>query len=502
MVSSSPPPLMDEDENYGNDDDYGGFTSGPSVNAGGNKYGNLGDLTTVLKDTDKNTPTSEDITHDPAAHEDWADFAEFDAAATTHSSDTNVTNDHPADNDCTSGTTDSGQLADSKIYSKPTKLNLVNSPVCGTEPTVVASNISSNNGDNRNAEPTQLPSSESLSSVDLQIQASHAYKTHKPDSQDNTSQGSMTDSGMCSDISPVPKFDEYPDFVEQRQDSDFHVDLDSKRRTSSKECSPSLGEQQQIKDTDSGQGIELNDIPSQHTFSASLGEDKELDLDISPNEETLVTDSISDLKLPEHLSDSDSDPEIVPSEEPAPLDLKLPAFTGDEESSGSDFDDFIVTPHFSSPPNISDIVSSECPSTHQPDNIGTDNHSENAKDMNDTSESSGADYPEYSECTITDDTSTVINTENDDFGQFADFSSKDTAGSLDQAGQSDNDWAAFSGPSTSAEVTESNSGDWASFHDTATPHISAEDEDDDFGDFESDNKTHSQTFTSVKEVCF
>ena len=44
----------------------------------------------------------------------------------------------------------------------------------------------------------------------------HEPKFPKPDTQDNTSQDSVTDSGLCSDISPVPKFEEYPDFGDNK----------------------------------------------------------------------------------------------------------------------------------------------------------------------------------------------------------------------------------------------------------------------------------------------
>ena len=45
-------------------------------------------------------------------------------------------------------------------------------------------------------------------------------KVHKVDTQDNTSQESVTDSGLCSDISPVPKSEEYSDFVECKPDAE------------------------------------------------------------------------------------------------------------------------------------------------------------------------------------------------------------------------------------------------------------------------------------------
>ena len=45
---------------------------------------------------------------------------------------------------------------------------------------------------------------------------SHEAKLSRPDTQDNTSQDSVTDSGLCSDISPVPKFEEYPDFGDNK----------------------------------------------------------------------------------------------------------------------------------------------------------------------------------------------------------------------------------------------------------------------------------------------
>ena len=85
---------------------------------------------------------------------------------------------------------------------------------------------------------------ESPLSEDCAEKAKSNNRPQKPDSQDNTSQGSMTDSGLCSDISPVPKFEDYAEFAEPRTSSGDTTELPegSAEVTSGSWQSPGPGE--------------------------------------------------------------------------------------------------------------------------------------------------------------------------------------------------------------------------------------------------------------------
>ena len=102
------------------------------------------------------------------------------------------------------------------VMEKPTNLELSNTCTDTSQCNKEQLPPEDGNGD------TDLPDIEDVQHENVPIESPLSEECHvkqhhqslppKPDSQDNTSQGSMTDSGLCSDISPVPKCDEIPRF--------------------------------------------------------------------------------------------------------------------------------------------------------------------------------------------------------------------------------------------------------------------------------------------------
>ena len=395
----------------------------------------------------------------------------------------------------------------------------------------------------RSLEPKNSVPSESLSSDDALCRA---QTTVKSDSQDNTSQGSITDSGLSSDISPGPKQEDFAEFppvsgkdrkANDTSDSNKNqTDADTLKSNSSDESSnQSEGvdgncadsdpqplnlrplsftgdDSDTFQDDDSGTFGQFSDFAKPGTY-----EDSESDTKLSDQFQGDSDSQRDDSEFEEFKKSADSE-----STTPSDCD-KTRGAAGDEsavpsgeiaEEDSSDFQECLSAQAEDDGSKPANVTSPE---------TGYEGASQPGGDASDntvpyqSTDSTGEEASNSANAGILPNDCTKIPDDEDD---FVDFKTSGEAGSVAAAEDgfasfkaSDNDkagdggWAAFG----SSEPDKDNDGedDWAAFSDAKGTEAGPEngvattldgaEEEDEFGDFgdHTTNLTSSTTTTTT-----
>ncbi len=264
MLSATPPPLDDEalsfekpDNNWANDD-FCGFQEAGTNNSNGDDefmdfadpvssgfqpvncagHGSASPTTTHRPTAEKTTPNGEEFAKNDslnaassgACYNEGAicdnndELGNFQQVGSSKSSEVNHSHLSSAGSNTTAADLDSSSSSvNTKHFSSVQKSK---PPNVRQGDSVISPRTSSSDGGSFETQEKEICPPDDLKPLNS--------KCHKSDAQDNTSQDSVTDSGLCSDISPVPKFDEYPDFGDAKGSHDsedmgvFHSDNESK----------------------------------------------------------------------------------------------------------------------------------------------------------------------------------------------------------------------------------------------------------------------------------
>ncbi|XP_064621806.1 protein starmaker-like isoform X3 [Lineus longissimus] len=245
MLSSSPPPLDDSQSfndgwpqhNDDDDDDFGGFTSAGTKSEESTNFANFNSEcpAEVQKVKDLNS-------HDHDNANDFGGFADFKSGKDSEPGWANFSSAH---SDTSPNTDSQSGFAD------------LSSPA-SSGPPVLSPRLNDNEEDDEFADFEQGPTKREIlenkldsdtpkrpNSVHFQrsektdtpsgteTPGSERYPGFKKSSIDNTSQDSIIDSGLSSDISPLPKSEDYPDFSEDNKSNDLDCDFAENKSVSS-----------------------------------------------------------------------------------------------------------------------------------------------------------------------------------------------------------------------------------------------------------------------------
>ena len=350
MVSSSPPPLDDGpsfDDDWDDDDDFGTFASAmPSAaaaastattNAGNSELkttvtaasdeGNTASQTplNLFKGVDKGLDNAPNISENQptTTSDDWATFTPIEG------------HNDPKIKDDLDEFTDFADFSSSQKLNGGLELGVEESLTNSESSHAEKHSPTSLSVDSREGSLQRGSESESIQSPlsPQSIEGSPAVEQRafvlqgqrsitKGDNQDTTSQDSITDSGMCSDVSPIPKSDaEFPDFGDNKSNDldgdfgDFQSDGESKCVLANSLASPARVDPEVTQEPEDEEFADFSAAPTELTNSSSSLTET-LANTFLPGSQTLAkADSSSSLKDSEDAGSSQrtSDHQLRPN---------------------------------------------------------------------------------------------------------------------------------------------------------------------------------------------
>ena len=289
------------------------------------------------------------------------------------------------------------------------------------------------------------------------------------DTQDNTSQESITDSGMCSDISPVPKFEDYPEFEEYKNNNneDQSAQIASEIPESDNQSAQVASESPKSDDSSDQVSSKLPESADVHREKSQLNTSSALDntgAEMCTQSDDIITSDSSEKDCYRNSENVTSDNTAYPVSSESNLHSQMSASCSEAITQSNPVDVCNETQTSGDDvTNMSKELEFRKPSICEDDIV----------------EEEAEDFADFAMVTAKDD--------DDDFGEFpattdlgeTAFSSAETTSSPDTVSVVSNNEVDATTPTSETQKADQN-----------------DDEDDDFGDF----NTCNDDFTSFKEV--